>query len=184
MNEIRRPRGAEDPSDSARWGWLDVLARRYSSALHRFFSRKVDQSADVPDLVQEVFVRLARLAEPEQIRDPEHYLFKTASNTLRDHLRRGTVRMAGRQESFDPERHAGSDFTPTDVLEGRQAIERLQAALGELPERTRDVFVLKALEDQKTEPVARALGISTRAVEKHYAKGLALVATALATYRD
>ena len=124
-------------------GWLELLARRYSPALHRFFSRRVDRSSDVADLVQEVFVRLAQLPEPQQVREPENYLFKTASNTLRDHLRRASVRMSDRQDSFDPERHGGLDCSPADVLEGRQAIERLQTVLRDLPERTRDVFVLR-----------------------------------------
>ncbi len=184
VDKSRHSDGAEILSPGENWVWLDSLARRYSPALHRFFSRKIDQKCDVPDLVQEVFVRLARISEPDQIREPESYLFKTASNTLRDHLRRGRVRMSDQQEKFDPERHGETLSVPADAIEDRQAIERLQTALRELPERTRDVFVLRALEDMRTVPVARSLGISTRSVEKHYAKALAHLAVALAAFRD
>lgn len=182
MDQELKSKGTAPPMENM--GWLDQLARRYSPALRRFFSRKVDRSSDVHDLVQEVFVRLAQLPEPQQIREPENYLFRTASNTLRDHLRRASVRMSERQDSFDPERHGGLACSPADILEGRQAIERLQAILRDLPERTRDVFVLRAFEDQKTAPVAATLGISTRAVEKHYAKALVQLANALAAFRE
>jgi len=172
-----------DPAADEAGGWLDALARRYSPALSLFFRRRVAQSEEVPDLVQEVFLRLARLPDPGRIRQPEQYLFTTAASTLRDHFRRRAVRKSDRQEIFDAERHGDSDFSPADVLEGRQAVDRLQIALKSLPERTRDVFVLKVLEDQRTAVVARALGISTRAVEKHHAKALVAIALALAPFR-
>jgi RNA polymerase sigma-70 factor (ECF subfamily) len=33
-------------------------------ALHRFFERRVNVKADVPDLVQDVYLRLSRMADP------------------------------------------------------------------------------------------------------------------------
>jgi len=51
-----------------------------------------------------------------------------------------------------------------------------------LPERTRDVFVLRMLEGCRMTEVARAMGISTRAAEKHQARALAYVAERLADY--
>ncbi|ARS28715.1 RNA polymerase sigma factor [Sphingomonas sp. KC8] len=163
--------------------WLEAVARRYTQALSRFFERRIDQKSDVPDLVQDVFLRLSRLNDHSAIEKPENYLFRTASNALRDHFRRNAVRPTHAAETF-LEHHGGSDFSPTDVLEGRQSIVALQAALRELPERTRDVFVLKMLEGHKTADVARTMGISTRAIEKHFAKALAHVSQALAAYRD
>jgi len=59
-----------------------------------------------------------------------------------------------------------------------------RVALAELPERRRDVFVLRVLEGMKMVDVARALSISTRAAEKHQAKALAHVAAALEGWRD
>lgn len=163
--------------------WLDAVARRYTHALSRFFERRVDRKSDVPDLVQDVFLRLSQLNDTSVIEKPENYLFRTASNALRDHFRRSAVRPTHSAETF-MEHHGGSDFSPTDVLEGRESIVALQAALRELPERTRDVFVLKMLEGHKTADVARAMGISTRAIEKHLAKALAHISQALAAYRD
>lgn len=164
--------------------WLDALARRYSGALFSFFDRRVEQKADVPDLVQDVFFRLARSRSAQEIDQVERYLFKTAANTLKDHHRHCQARQSKNHDEFVPDIHGGTDFSAADIIEAKEAITKLEETLGLLPERTRTVFVLKALEQQRTATVADALGISSRAVEKHYAKALARVSQALIAYRD
>ncbi|MEG8042966.1 sigma factor-like helix-turn-helix DNA-binding protein [Sphingomonas sp. LR59] len=52
-----------------------------------------------------------------------------------------------------------------------------------MPERTRDVFVLRMLEGLKMADVAHAMAISTRAAEKHQARALAHVADRLKDWR-
>lgn len=162
---------------------LETLALRYSPSLTRFFSRRVNNQADVADLVQDVFLRLSRLHDLSAIQQPEHYLFKTAASALRDQLRRDEVRSRSLHDEFDEVKHGGSDLTPERVLAGRQAVESLRDALRALPERTRDVFVLRVFEGLKMAEIARALGISQRAVEKHYAKAMGSVAVALSGFR-
>lgn len=164
--------------------WLDILVRRYSGALFLFFERRLDQKADVPDLVQDVFFRLARMKGTHDIEKIENYLFKTASNALRDHLRHGQVRQTYHHGLFVPDLHGGVDFSSADILEGKEALDKLNETLRKMPERTRTVFVLKAFEERKTAAIAEALGISERAVEKQYAKALARVSRALVAYRD
>jgi len=161
---------------------LARLARTYERALSRFFERRVTVQADVPDLVQDVYVRLSRMHDPAAIEKPEHFLFVTAANVLKDRARRDAVRGAGLHEEID-DHLAGSEISPDRVLESREAADRLQAVLIELPERTRDVFVLRVLEGLRMADVARAIGISTRAAEKHQAKALARVTEALEDWR-
>jgi RNA polymerase sigma-70 factor (ECF subfamily) len=68
-------------------------------------------------------------------------------------------------------------------LESRFIADALRRALAELPERTRDVFVLRMLEGLKMADVAHALAISTRAAEKHQARALAHIADRLKAWR-
>ncbi len=171
-------------ADNGRSATLDRLARHYGSALGRFFERRVDRKADVPDLVQEVFLRLSRLGDLSEIQKPEHYLFRTAASALKDRARRNIVRHATAHQVFDESAHSGSDFSPHRVLVGREAVAQLCEALRKLPVRTRDVFVLRAFEEQKMADVARSLGISTRAAEKHYAKALVYAARVLGEWDD
>lgn len=172
------------PDRVERDGALDRLARRHGAALTRFFERRVQRKSEVPDLVQDVFLRLSRIPDPAAIERPENYLFATAASALRDRARRDSVRCADSHDEFDEFAHGSSDFSPARVLEGREAVERLRTTLLSLPERTRDAFVLRVFEDQKMADVARSLGISVRAAEKHYAKAMAHVARALEDWRN
>lgn len=158
---------------------LEHLARRYSRALASFFRRRVSNKADVPDLVQDTFLRLAKLRSLDEVRQPEHYLFQTASSALRDRARRDTVRERGAHQEFEETHHSGSEISPERVAIGRFAVRELREVIERLPERTRDIFVLRVFEEMRTAEIAAALGISQRAVEKHHAKALAKVTAAM-----
>ncbi|MGN6375584.1 MAG: RNA polymerase sigma factor [Sphingomonas sp.] len=179
--ERARTRSAETATRDA---VLTRMASSYRDALGRFFARRVREPADVPDLVQEVFLRLSRLPDPAAVEKPEHFLFVTAANVLKDRARRAAVRGQGLHDPVPDGDLASSEIPADRVLASKEAIDRLQAALAELPERRRDVFVLRVLEGMKMADVARALSISTRAAEKHQAKALAHVAAALEGWRD
>ena len=173
----------EDGEQEGRDTVLTRLARTYDRALGRFFERRVQSKADVPDLVQEVFLRLSRMDDPSAIEKPDHFLFVTAANVLRDRARRDAAQRRAAGDEMLISDGEGSDFPPDRVLESKQAAELLAQALGELPERTRDIFVLRVLEGMKMADVARTFSISTRAAEKHQAKALAHVARALEHWR-
>lgn len=166
---------------AARHTLLTGLAIAYAGPLTRFFSRRVTSADEVPDLVQDVFLRMSRLDDPNAIRHRESFIFVTAASVLKDRVRRERVRGRGLADPIDDHagRLAGPDFAPDRVLESRQTAERIGVALAALPERTRDVFVLRVLEGWKMADVASALNISTRAAEKHQARALAHVAAML-----
>ncbi|MEC3909160.1 sigma-70 family RNA polymerase sigma factor [Sphingobium sp. CR2-8] len=170
-------------SDRARYSLLNRLARLYARPLTRYFERRVTNQHDVPDLVQDVFLRLSALPDPLSIEKPEHYLFVTAASSLRDKARRDSARQITQHLSLDENIVPGSDMTPLRVLEGREAISRLREALLALPERSRDIFVLRVFEECRMNDIAAAIGISRRAVEKHYARALAHVIHALEDWR-
>ncbi|TCP97126.1 RNA polymerase sigma-70 factor (ECF subfamily) [Sphingomonas sp. PP-F2F-A104-K0414] len=177
---MERERSSE-PGD--RTTILRALVEKYSRPLSRYFNRRVSAPHDVPDLVQEVFLRLSRLTDPNDIRQRDSFIFVTAANVLKDQARRDQVRGVGLSDPIDDFSFEGSDFSPDRVLESRQVADALRRALAELPERTRDVFVLRMLEGLKMADVAHAMAISTRAAEKHQARALAHVADRLKDWR-
>jgi Sigma-70 region 2 len=64
------------------------IAARYGPRLRRFLSVRLRNAADVPDLAQEVFLRLLRVNGYESIRSPEAYLFTIASHVIHQHAMR------------------------------------------------------------------------------------------------
>lgn len=175
--------GPMRPGRDARTRALDLLARQFTRALTRFFSRRVSCQDEVPDLVQDVFLRVSSI-DPCAIEKPEHYLFVTARNSLRDKARREKARLALEHIRLDETVVPGSEISPLRVLEGKAAVAQLRAALLELPERTRDIFVLRVFEEFRMAEVARTMGISTRAAERHYARALVHVVRALEDWRN
>ena len=176
---LPRPVSLTDFGDDEASQWENV-ALRYRAPLRGFFARRVRDAADVEDLIQEVFLRLVGRARGEPIEKVEQYLFQTAANVLRDSGRRSMVREGDAHESYDEAVHdVGSDITPERVLLGKESVTIVAAALRELPQRTRDVFVLRALERHKYAEIAAMLRVSTRAVEQHMAKALAHLGRAL-----
>src|SRR6266849_1126970 len=88
---------------------LDRLARRYYAPLASFF-RKRTRDTEVQDLVQQVFLRLAQHRKFGEIRNAEGYIFQTASNTLKDHVRNTAVRERFIRENIEIGHQSRSDF--------------------------------------------------------------------------
>lgn len=153
---------------------LDALTRRYRAALMRFFSKRVPQlSGESEDLTQEVFMRLAQRAKGEEIANVEGYLFQTASNVLRDRLRRGAVRHAHLHIPFDQLLHADADISSEQIIESQAELAIVIAAINRLPELTQRIFVLHRFEGLTQVEIARRLGLSLSWIETHIARGLA-----------
>jgi RNA polymerase sigma factor (sigma-70 family) len=149
---------------------LEVVAREYYNPLRAFFRKRTRNAPEVEDLVQQVFVSLSQHLEGGAIKNPDAYIFKTASNALRDYRRREMVR----GKVID--RHLGqvsesdetvSDFPPERVLISEEAMEIVADTLGRLPERTSDVFMLRYFEGLKYMEIARLQDMTVRTVENH-----------------
>lgn len=161
--------GALPAGSSGRDRVFETLSRRFRTPLVRFFEKRIGRHNEIEDLVQEVFMRLADDGRVESIEHLEAYLFKTAANLLRDRQRRLTARSSQSHEPYEEEVHgsARETHTPERALLGTQAIQQLVAALHELPERTRNVWVLYHVEDLPHASIARQLGIAISTIEKH-----------------
>lgn len=157
------------------------MARRYGRALNSFFRRRMGRAdgQDCEDLTQEVFVRLAKRGHTDDIRNVEHYLFQAAAGVLTDYARRRAVRRAEDTDRYCEEKHAPEDFSPERVMLGREAAERALAAIDGLPERARHALILFRFEGLKQTEIAKRMGISVSAVEKHIRLGMIRLSEAM-----
>src|SRR5690242_10387931 len=71
--------------------FVATIAARYGKRLRRFLSVRLRNVHDVPDVAQEVFLRLLRVERQDAIRNPEAYLYTVASHVLQQH----TLRQSG-----------------------------------------------------------------------------------------
>lgn len=165
-----RPHAAGDAD-----AFLRQLSEAYRQPLLRYFQRRVGARDEAEDLTQEVFLRLVRRPDAEQIDNPEAFLFRTAVNLLRDRARRGKTFSSHQAEIFDHQDRFEA-LSPERVLEGRQSLNSALRVLEELDERTRDVFILHRLEGLKYAEIANLYGVSVSSIEKYIIKALAHLA--------
>jgi RNA polymerase sigma-70 factor (ECF subfamily) len=146
-------------------------------ALVRFFRRRCQNQWQAEDLAQEVIVRMLRGTEWSSLGKAKGYVFCAAANLWRDQKRRLVVR-GGAELSWDENvvSRVSGDIPLDRVLVGQEALARVSAALLQLSERTRDVFVLSRLEQMKNSEIAAMFGISESAVEQHMTKAIAHLA--------
>ena len=157
------------------------LVARFRSPLMSFFLRRAHNREDAEDLTQEVFMRILRRDETVPVQNPEIYIFRIAANLLRDRARKATTHRAADHASLDAVdadladngKHDPSlieDRGPERVLLSQEALIEAVRTLGELGDRTRDIFLLFRLENMRHREIAALYGITVSTVEKHIAK--------------
>lgn len=150
---------------------LDRLYRSHAARLRTFFARRTGRE-EAQDLVQETFLRFARLdrGTAGEIRKEEAYLSTVAMNLLRDRARAAARRALERHCAYDDRSMGMTD--PHRLLEDRDAVARLETALAKLGARRRRIFLLHRLEHLTYAEIAAQTGLSVKGVKKQMAKAL------------
>ncbi|GAA0464777.1 RNA polymerase sigma-70 factor [Parasphingorhabdus litoris] len=154
---------------------LELWAREFGPALKSYFAKRVSSPGEADDLVQDVFVRLARRADLASIETVEGYLFQTARTSIAEYYRKRASSRADLQDMFDEDEHIVAGISIETVLADKEAVANLISALYELPEKTRDIFVLYHFEGHKQMQIAQDLNIGIRTVERHLAQANAFL---------
>ena len=133
---------------------LEQLMQRYQGPLYGFLSRRVGSSAD--DVFQETWIRVVRARESfDTERRFAAWLYQIANNLCRDRYRRVDA-MRRAVDSFRVEDETLRETPDDPALPDRDSMrERVLA----LPDRLREVLVLRYYEDLGEEEMANALGV-------------------------
>ena len=142
--------------------------RAIAATLRRYVRGRTSRTDVVEDVVQETLSRLVQQSRVQKLVSVYALGFRIAANLLVDHHRRDRRYVAEREE--EP---ASQAPLPDRVLAGRQELAVLQQALATMPPLRRDVLVRRRLQGQSCAAIARELGLSPKAVEKHITRGLA-----------
>ena len=153
--------------------FVAAVAAEHGKRLRRFLLARVRHAADAADLLQEVFLRLIRVADHETIRMPEAYVFALANHVLYQHRLRRT-RQPETVDILDVladlERAPESD--PADQAETAQQVERLERSLRQLSPRAQAALILHRRDGYSLEEIASQLGVSRPMAKKYLAKAL------------
>jgi len=149
---------------------LERLYDGHAQSLYAFLLNFTHDEADTRDLLQEIFVKLAR--EPKllnRVRDERAFLIRLAHNAAIDLIRRRGTRARSR-EDFAAEKI--SLFAPANDPDETTFRAELADALVELPPDQRTVVHLKLWEGLTFEQIADALDVSPNTAASRYRYGL------------
>ena len=157
----------------------EIIARE-RSRLRNFIRRRVADPADAEDIVQEVFYELVeanRLLMP--IEHVTGWLFRVARNRITDLFRKKKPELFADTAVENEEGELlqvedllpSADDGPEAVYLRKVLLEEMAAALAELPDEQREVFVAHELEGRSYRELSAATGINinTLLARKRYA---------------
>jgi RNA polymerase sigma factor (sigma-70 family) len=165
---------AQSVTAEDRQAFLTAIVRDHGPGLRQYLAARLrNAAADVPDLVQEVYLRLLRMPRHEVIRSPQAYVFTIAHNVLYEHgLRRSnrpeTVGLTDMLSEM-PSPHAED---PAAQADSRQRLEQLDRSLQELSPRAYATFVLHRRYGFSLDEIAQHFGVSRPMVKKYLAKAV------------
>ncbi len=153
---------------------LGALHARFCAPLRRFFRGYRLNSADVEDLTQDVFVRLAGPGAQKDLLKPDAFVFTLARNLVRDRARRLHTRaMAISVDVGDIDELRCERPTPEQELDVSQRLQRVEQTLAGLKPHTREAFEQHRVDGDSYAEIALRMGISISMVEKHIMAAIA-----------
>ncbi|MDP9424248.1 MAG: RNA polymerase sigma factor [Pseudomonadota bacterium] len=167
------PIPSEDgPAAGGQEQFLAELYRSESPKLLRILSRQTGSGDDAQDLVQDVFFRFTKMHQSwsTSLDRPQAYLRTIAANLLKDRSKNNFRNSAGLHVVADEELLAGPD--QQTLLESRDILRRLEAAMMRLRPKTREIFMAHRIDGMSYAEIAERTGLSVKGVEKQMSKAL------------
>ncbi|QUS39822.1 sigma-70 family RNA polymerase sigma factor [Tardiphaga alba] len=139
---------------------LQNLFVRHAREINRFLRRRGHPPETAADLTQDTFVRAMTAAVPSSCENPRAYLHQVARNL--------SIDLARRERRVEFVHVADDDFlgiadaspSPEHIVYDRQRLAIIDAAIRELPEKTRRAFEMHRIGEQTLCEVAAELQLS------------------------
>ena len=161
---------------------LHLILQRYWAPLVAYLARLLDSRDLAEDVAQRTCCQLwERRFKWRREGSLRGLLFRVARNyAISERRRRGVELRSATQEATVPARNP----TPVDVLESHQLRAALEGAIGQLPERRREVFVLRCVHGLSYKEIAGVMSISTQTVANQLTLALSALRRDLADLLD
>ena len=121
---------------------FEALYRRHNDALYRYLLRLCQHPSSAEDIFQDVWSKIVRARDSYRPKAKfTTFLYRVAHNCFIDHLRRN--KRHTQVADVEPDTQPDPADLPETEAERSLARRRLEAALMDLPDEQRDVFLLR-----------------------------------------
>ncbi|WAC13119.1 RNA polymerase sigma factor [Dyadobacter pollutisoli] len=145
---------------------FSTLYETYFGDLHRFVMRFVKVEEHAEDICQEVFIKIWNSRESmSEVQSFKAYLYVLAKNHSFNFLKHASVERALQDEILS---HALQLTSATEEdFQNAEYLMYIEKILGQIPDRSREVYELCKENGNSYQMTAEQLGISRNAVKKH-----------------
>lgn len=158
-------------------GAFETLYARHKGPLYRFVLRSVKQRELAEELYQEIWMRVIEARGRYAVQAKfTTWLYTIAHHRMADHWRKRGLQLVEADAADAPAHRA---YEPEPRAEGRQALQRLAAALAALPELQRETFLLHEEAGMTLDEIAAATGATAEAAKSRLRYALAKLREAL-----
>lgn len=155
--------------------WVGRHILPYEADVRAWLRRASVPPHEIDDVIQESYCKIAALESTAHIANPRAYFFQVARNLVYQQARRARIIRIETVAEIDSLSILDDGPNPEEEVTSLRELERLHAMIAALPERCRQVFVLRKIEDLPQREIAARLGISESTVEAQVTRGLKLI---------
>lgn len=169
-----------------KYAFLAAIEKDHGRQLRRFLAVRMRNAAsDLPDLVQEVFMRLLRIKDHDTIRNPRAYLYTVASHVLHQH----TLRQTATPEFIEiadvvSELRSVPDTDPALQAEFEQRFEEIGRGLRASSAGAYATLMLHRYHGLSLREISQHLNVSHTTTKRYLAKALEYIEQQVAHGRD
>lgn len=152
--------------------WLARNLLPHEPLVRKRLSRLSIPELDIDDVIQDMYARILCVPTLESIRYPRQYAIQTAKGIVIDYLRRSRVVAIDTCENLEALDVELPEASVEQRLGFRGEIQEVAAALAQLPEKCREILILRRVEGLSQRETAQRLGVTEKVVESQLARGV------------
>jgi len=175
--------GSRETDVNALDEWFIATILPHEASLVRYLHRVWRNRAEIPDIRQEIYIRIYQGAARGKPESPKSFLFTTARNLLADRARREQVVSINYTHDSASLDVLTDELSPERQHSADEEFQRLVVAYDQLSQNYREVIWLLRVEGMTQKQAAQRLRINEGTLESRLSRALAALTRAVAEER-
>ena len=140
--------------------------------LKRFLARYFSDSQDIEDVAQEAYLRAYVAEQQKEIEQPKAFLFRIARNLALTQLTAKSKKITDYLEECGASVVIECVAAADSEVEAQESLGLYCEAVAALPEKCRQVFLLRKVHGLAHKEIAQRMSLSVSSVEKYLLRGI------------